>query len=222
MVFVTLGCPGGSALTSGPDRDCDERGVCAVPDPQDGSVSMDDFGPNEWLVDELYQQFTQDRNSVDKAWWESSRTTRRDRLAGAPTAARRRGIPPPRARPPPRPSPRRPSPRRPSPPSRSGQGRDEEGRDEESRAHPSRGAEAREGGGAGRRGRAHPPSWRCRPRRHQHGASLEVPVATSVRAIPAKLLIDNRIVINNHLGRSRGGKVSFTHLIGYALIKRCG
>ena len=50
-------------------------------------------------------------------------------------------------------------------------------------------------------------------------ASLEVQTATSVRAIPAKLLIDNRIVINNHLKRGRGGKVSFTHLIGYAMIK---
>ena len=27
------------------------------------------------------------------------------------------------------------------------------------------------------------------------------------------------VVINNHLKRSRGGKVSFTHLIGYALVK---
>ncbi|MFF2952343.1 multifunctional oxoglutarate decarboxylase/oxoglutarate dehydrogenase thiamine pyrophosphate-binding subunit/dihydrolipoyllysine-residue succinyltransferase subunit, partial [Kitasatospora sp. NPDC057965] len=50
-------------------------------------------------------------------------------------------------------------------------------------------------------------------------ASLEVPTATSVRAVPAKLLIDNRIVINNHLQRARGGKVSFTHLIGYALVQ---
>ncbi|HEU4421886.1 MAG TPA: 2-oxo acid dehydrogenase subunit E2, partial [Pilimelia sp.] len=50
-------------------------------------------------------------------------------------------------------------------------------------------------------------------------ASLAVPTATSVRAVPAKLLADNRIVINNHLKRGRGGKVSFTHLIGYALIK---
>ena len=50
-------------------------------------------------------------------------------------------------------------------------------------------------------------------------ASLTVPTATSVRAIPAKLMIDNRIVINNHLKRTRGGKVSFTHLIGYAMIK---
>ena len=49
-------------------------------------------------------------------------------------------------------------------------------------------------------------------------ASLAVPTATSVRAVPAKLLVDNRIVINNHLRRGRGGKVSFTHLIGYAVV----
>ena len=50
-------------------------------------------------------------------------------------------------------------------------------------------------------------------------SSLEVPTATSVRSVPAKLLIDNRVVINNHLARSRGGKVSFTHIIGFALVK---
>ena len=50
-------------------------------------------------------------------------------------------------------------------------------------------------------------------------ASIAVPTATSVRTIPPKLLIDNRIVINSHLGRTRGGKVSFTHIIGYALIR---
>jgi 2-oxoglutarate dehydrogenase E1 component len=50
-------------------------------------------------------------------------------------------------------------------------------------------------------------------------ASLAVPTATSVRAVPAKLLQDNRTIINNHLRRSRGGKVSFTHLIGYALVE---
>lgn len=49
--------------------------------------------------------------------------------------------------------------------------------------------------------------------------SLEVPTATSVRAVPAKLMVDNRIVINNHLARGRGGKISFTHLIGYALVE---
>src|SRR4051794_30329352 len=50
-------------------------------------------------------------------------------------------------------------------------------------------------------------------------ASLAVPTATSVRVIPAKLLIDNRVVINNHLRRGRGGKVSFTHVIGFALVR---
>ncbi|MFT4279928.1 multifunctional oxoglutarate decarboxylase/oxoglutarate dehydrogenase thiamine pyrophosphate-binding subunit/dihydrolipoyllysine-residue succinyltransferase subunit, partial [Microbacterium sp.] len=49
--------------------------------------------------------------------------------------------------------------------------------------------------------------------------SLTVPTATSVRTVPAKLMIDNRIVINNHMSRTRGGKVSFTHLIGWALIQ---
>jgi 2-oxoglutarate dehydrogenase E1 component len=50
-------------------------------------------------------------------------------------------------------------------------------------------------------------------------ASLSVPTATSVRQVAAKLLIDNRIVINSHLKRTRGGKVSFTHLIGYAMVQ---
>ncbi|HVV31099.1 MAG TPA: multifunctional oxoglutarate decarboxylase/oxoglutarate dehydrogenase thiamine pyrophosphate-binding subunit/dihydrolipoyllysine-residue succinyltransferase subunit, partial [Mycobacteriales bacterium] len=50
-------------------------------------------------------------------------------------------------------------------------------------------------------------------------ASLQVPTATSVRAVPAKLLADNRTVINRHLARSRGGKVSFTHLIGHAMVR---
>ena len=50
-------------------------------------------------------------------------------------------------------------------------------------------------------------------------ASIAVPTATSVRAVPAKLLIDQRVVINNHLARRRGGKVSFTHILGWALIR---
>lgn len=50
-------------------------------------------------------------------------------------------------------------------------------------------------------------------------ASLEVPTATSVRAIPVKAMIDNRIVVNNHLARTRGGKISFTHILGYAIVQ---
>jgi len=50
-------------------------------------------------------------------------------------------------------------------------------------------------------------------------ASLGVPTATSFREVPAKLLEVNRKVINGYLGRTRGGKVSFTHLIGYAVVR---
>ena len=50
-------------------------------------------------------------------------------------------------------------------------------------------------------------------------ASLEVPTATSFRDIPAKLLEVNRKVINGYRARSGMGKVSFTHLIGYAIIR---
>ena len=50
-------------------------------------------------------------------------------------------------------------------------------------------------------------------------ASLGVPTATSVRQVPAKLLEVNRKILNNHLARSRGGKVSFTHLIGFAVVQ---
>ncbi|MFZ4585981.1 MAG: multifunctional oxoglutarate decarboxylase/oxoglutarate dehydrogenase thiamine pyrophosphate-binding subunit/dihydrolipoyllysine-residue succinyltransferase subunit [Acidimicrobiia bacterium] len=50
-------------------------------------------------------------------------------------------------------------------------------------------------------------------------ASLGVPTATSVRAVPAKLLEVNRTILNNHLARNRGGKVSFTHLIAYAIVR---
>lgn len=50
-------------------------------------------------------------------------------------------------------------------------------------------------------------------------ASLAVPTATSVRSVPMKLVIDQRTMINNFLRRSKGGKVSFTHLIGYAMVQ---
>lgn len=50
-------------------------------------------------------------------------------------------------------------------------------------------------------------------------ASLQIPTATSARAIPAKVLIENRLLINTHLASTRGGKVSFTHLIAWALVE---
>ena len=35
-----------------------------------GSQTLAGFGPNEWLVDELYQQYLKDKDSVDRAWWD--------------------------------------------------------------------------------------------------------------------------------------------------------
>jgi 2-oxoglutarate dehydrogenase E1 component len=49
--------------------------------------------------------------------------------------------------------------------------------------------------------------------------SLEVPTATSFRNVPAKLLEVNRNVINGYRSRNGQGKVSFTHLIGYAVVR---
>ena len=40
-----------------------------MPDEHSTDDPMAAFGPNEWLVDELYAQYRQDRNLVDKAWW---------------------------------------------------------------------------------------------------------------------------------------------------------
>ncbi len=50
-------------------------------------------------------------------------------------------------------------------------------------------------------------------------ASLGVPTATSVRTVPARLLEVNRLILNNQLARTSGAKVSFTHIIGYAVVR---
>lgn len=50
-------------------------------------------------------------------------------------------------------------------------------------------------------------------------ASLTVPVATSQRTIAVKLLEENRIIINQHLERKNEGKISFTHMISWAILK---
>ena len=48
---------------------------------------------------------------------------------------------------------------------------------------------------------------------------MTVPTATSVRTVPAKLLEVNRALLNRHLARTSGAKVSFTHLIGWAVVR---
>jgi 2-oxoglutarate decarboxylase len=41
-----------------------------VPDQAMSDNPIGAFGPNEWLVDELYEQWLNDKDSVDRAWWE--------------------------------------------------------------------------------------------------------------------------------------------------------
>ena len=49
--------------------------------------------------------------------------------------------------------------------------------------------------------------------------SLTVPTATSTRIIPVKVLEENRKIINQHFAHTVGGKLSFTHLIAWAILK---
>jgi 2-oxoglutarate dehydrogenase E1 component len=53
-------------------------------------------------------------------------------------------------------------------------------------------------------------------------ASLTVPTATSVRPIPARALEANRSLLNDRLAEVGGPKVSFTHLIGWAVVRALG
>ena len=160
------------------------------------------FGANEWLVDEIYQQYLADKQSVDPAWWEffegytptdysaahaaaanGTTTSPAPAATASPVAP---AVPSAPAAPTGAPAPALPAP--PPTPVLS-----------ESTTEQLRGPAARVVANM--------------------EASLAVPTATSVRAVPVKLLIDNRIVINNHLARGRGGKVSFTHLIGWAVVR---
>lgn len=49
--------------------------------------------------------------------------------------------------------------------------------------------------------------------------SLRVPTATSVRTIPVKALDENRRIINKYLTKLKRQKVSFTHILGWAVVK---
>ena len=239
------------------------------------------FGPNEWLVDELYQQYLKDRSTVDKAWWEffedytpaelaptngqSGVSDDTDPGPGTPAAETpvERSAPPvpPDAPAPPAPpappaapaaaspvpaaSPAASAPPASAPPASAppasappaAEAPAAAARRPAAKAPPATGRRqpgtcCAQHASTGRQGR--PPSRPPRPATRPTSARCAArprgwsptwrpastcPTATSVRAVPAKLLIDNRIVINSHLKRGRGGKVSFTHLIGYAVVQ---
>ena len=219
------------------------------------------FGPNEWLVDELYESYLKDRYSVDKAWWDffkdyepGEATYGRDYAvksnhAPAPaTPAQGNGAAPkaapaaPAAAAPARQaatSAAKPAPAAPAAPAAAPVTKEgptpkakaapvttptpnptkEPGTPSNPSAPMPRDMDKPKTQAAQSEGENLPIRGASARVVMNMEASLEVPTATSVRAIPAKLLIDNRIVINNHLARSRGGKVSFTHIIGFALVK---
>ena len=216
------------------------------------------FGPNEWLVDELYESYLKDRNSVDKAWWDffkdyepGEATYGRDyavksnHTPAAATPAQGNGAAP-KAAPA---APADPAPAgqpatsaaKPAPAAPAAAPVTKEGPTPKAKAAPVTTPTPNPTKEPGTPSNPSAPMPRDMDKPKTQAAqsegenlpirgasarvvmnmeaSLGVPTATSVRAVPAKLLIDNRIVINNHLARSRGGKVSFTHIIGFALVK---
>src|SRR5262252_11205975 len=50
-------------------------------------------------------------------------------------------------------------------------------------------------------------------------ASLAIPLATSQRTIAVKVMDENRRIINQHRGLVGRSKVSYTHIIGWAVVK---
>ncbi|WP_089098812.1 multifunctional oxoglutarate decarboxylase/oxoglutarate dehydrogenase thiamine pyrophosphate-binding subunit/dihydrolipoyllysine-residue succinyltransferase subunit [Streptomyces hyaluromycini] len=193
------------------------------------------FGPNEWLVDEIYQQYLQDPNSVDRAWWDFFA----DYKPGAPAASAPAGTaaagaagttsttpapaqpaaPAPVAAAPVAQAPAAPAPVAPAAPQAAAPAKPA--------AAPAPAAAKPAAAAAKAAPAAAAPDGPdlvtlrgpAAAVAKNMSASLDVPTATSVRAVPVKLLFDNRIVINNHLKRARGGKISFTHLIGFAMVQ---
>jgi 2-oxoglutarate decarboxylase len=50
-------------------------------------------------------------------------------------------------------------------------------------------------------------------------ASLSLPTATSLRIFPVKVLDENRSLLNKYLGSRSRGKVSYTHIVAWAIVK---
>jgi multifunctional 2-oxoglutarate metabolism enzyme len=140
------------------------------------------FGTNSWLVEEMYEKYREDPDSVGEAWREFF-ADYKSAASAAPAPAAPAPAPAPAAA---APTPAAP-PKAPAPEPAIEQG------------DPIRGAAAAIATNMAR--------------------SLAVPTATSFRDVPAKLLEVNRKVINGYRARSGMGKVSFTHLIGYAVVR---
>ena len=162
---------------------------------------LDAFGPNQWLVDEMYQSYLRDKESVNPAWWDffadySPTDSTSPAVASTPAAPPAVPAPAQPAAPAPVATPAvpQPAPTAPAPAAASAPATVANENTDVLRGPAARVVTNMD-------------------------ASLSVPTATSVRAVPAKLLIENRLIINQQLARGRGGKISFTHLIGYAIVR---
>ena len=229
--------------------------------------AMSGFGPNEWLVDEMYERYLEDPSSVDEAWQElfkeregaPSDANGRPAQSASPSQTTSASAPTQQTTSPDgkqaKPAGRKEQPTAPSAggdSTTSKPGPQPKPKVQQPKPNPAvvTGSPATSAATASRdTTKAAPtsvtgdrPVPKDQPRKPSAGSatdepervvlrgaaartannmdvSLTVPTATSVRSVPVKLLIDNRIVINNHLARARGGKVSFTHIIGFAIVK---
>jgi 2-oxoglutarate dehydrogenase E1 component len=148
-----------------------------------------EFGTNSWIVEEMYHDFLADPSSVAESWREFFSDYE---PAGRP--AGRAGTTTAERQSAPA-APAAPATPAPAPESASPNGHGELPED----AQPIRGVASTIA--------------------QNMNASRSMPTATSIRDIPAKLLEVNRRIVNNQLQRTRGGKVSFTHLIGWAIVR---
>lgn len=225
-------CPGAPGVRRNPQTRVKEA-ILAVSTQQTSQENpLAGFGPNEWIVEEMYQRYLTDPTSVDPAWHDFFADYRPTPDTGGTGDGEPAAKPEPDGRP--EPSTAKPA----STPERksvSTKATPSKPATKPAAAKPAtKPATAKPAAAkpttkpAATKPAATPTSSgpQTAPLRgvaakivQNMDASLSVPTATSVRAVPAKLLVDNRIVINNHLARGRGGKVSFTHLVGYALVR---
>ena len=203
--------------------------------------SSSEFGANEWLVDEMYELYMRDRNLVDKTWWpvldnyhSTVTSTATAEAAGSSSVGGEPQVPVEVAEKAPAdtagPAPERAPAAPPAPATTLGPnpptGSQPVAKTTSVQAKPQPiPAQAPPAPGAATAVAPEPEhtvaalKGASKALASNMDSSLTVPTATSVRTIPAKLMIDNRIVINNHLKRTRGGKVSFTHLIAWAIVQ---
>jgi 2-oxoglutarate decarboxylase len=189
--------------------------------------AMGAFGPNAWLVDDMYEQYRQDPGSVSESWQEFFADYQPGRGVAGPGPRPVIDVEGRQVVPGNHPTPESPPPPSQRPPSGEGAGPAlpalHDGKEAERvPGQPARGASGQTTGGEKERHfekDAKPLRGGAARIAANMKASLAIPTATSVRPVPTKLLEVNRTILNNHLARTHGGKVSFTHVIGYAVVQ---